>query len=83
MLASRSIPARRTLATEPPRLACIVPTDTAVATGLGGTRVVHHLTVDAAEAIRASAQILVGRGVLAGASVLARLVGSAVVQICI
>lgn len=81
MLAGRSIPARRTLATKPSRLACVVPTHAAVPTGLRRTRVVHHLTVEAAEAIRASAKVLVGRGVLAGASVLARLVGAAVIQI--
>lgn len=45
-------------------------------------RVVDALAVDAGEALRAPAQVLVGRGVLAGAAVLAGLVRAAVVEVC-
>lgn len=52
-----------------------------VLAGGGCAGVVHHLTVDAAETLRARAQELVGGGVLARAAVLAGLVRTAVVQV--
>lgn len=53
----------------------------AVHAGLRRARVVHALAVRAREALRAPAQVLVRRGVLTRAAVLARLVRAAVVQI--
>lgn len=47
----------------------------------GGARVVHHLAVVAGETLGAGTQVRVRFGVLAGAPVLAGLVGAAVVQI--
>lgn len=58
-------------------------TRAAVATGACGTRIVHHLAVQARKSFRTCAQILVRCRVLAGSSVLTRLVGAAIVQILI
>lgn len=56
--------------------------DSTVGARSGHTRVVHHLAVEAGEPLRARTLVLVRGGVLACASVLARLVSPAVVQIC-
>ena len=53
----------------------------AVRAGLRGAGVVHDLAVGPREPLGAGAQVLVGRGVLARAAVLARLVPPAVVEV--
>lgn len=55
----------------------------AVEAGIGCARVVDLLAGRPGEALGAGAAVLVGRGVLAGATVLARLVGAAVVEVLV
>lgn len=55
----------------------------AVQAGAGRARIVDLLAGGPGEAVRARATVLIGRGVLARAAVLARLVGAAVVEVLV
>lgn len=63
-------------------LAALV-TGRSVQTGVGRARIVDLLAIGPGETIPARATILIGRGVLARAAVLARLVGTAVVEVLV